>query len=171
MVLARTALVTTRGKREARRCGREWTSSLRTSNARAFFTKVESYRSGIPFAVPIWFASLVSRRRMKDGTDAQTLFKRFADARGREGAGGRQPPECCEGVAGGRVERDQMGSAIFRHGLGRSEPDGLAPRAEACGASGLDPWADQGLSGDHAGGAARRAGRTRASWSSSTRPA
>ena len=36
-------------------------------------------------------------------------------------------------------ERDQMGSTIFRHGIGRPEPDGHAPRAEACGMPGLDP--------------------------------
>ena len=40
-------------------------------------------------------------------------------------------PERCEGAAGGRVERDQMGSTIFRHGIGRSEPDGHASRASS----------------------------------------
>ena len=54
-----------------------------------------------------------------------------------------------------------MGSAIFRHGIGQSEPDGHAPHAEAGGAPGLDPWADQGLSGHHAGGAAGLAWRAR----------
>ena len=72
-----------------------------------------------------------------------------------------KPPERCEGAAGGRVERDRMGSTIFRHGIGRSEPDGHAPRAEACRMPGLDPRADQGLSGNHAGGAAGLAWRAR----------
>ena len=77
--------------------------------------------------------------RTKDGSNAETLFRRSADERSQESDGGQKPPECCEAVADGRFKRDQIGAAPFGHGVGRSEPDGLAPRAEAGGAPVLDP--------------------------------
>ena len=64
----------------------------------------------------------------------------FADARGREGAGGRQPPECCEAVAGGRVEprldlalpeslRHHPQEAGARRGRARTARRAAPPRA------------------------------------------
>ena len=77
--------------------------------------------------------------RTKDPTNAESLFRRSADERSQESDGWRELPECCEAVAGGRVQRDQMGAAPIGHGIGRSEPDGLAPHAEAGGAAVSDP--------------------------------
>ena len=49
----------------------------------------------------------------------------------------------------GRVKRNQIGGALFEHGIGRSELDGRAPRAEVGEVPGLEPQAEQFLSGGH----------------------
>ena len=77
--------------------------------------------------------------RTKDRTDTETLFRRFAGACGQESACGRKLLECCEAVAGGRVKVIKWVRCFFGHGIGQSEQDGRAPRAEAGGPLGLDP--------------------------------
>ena len=86
---------------------------------------MDSYGLEILLAVPI---GLRPQFHDEGRNDAETLFRRSADARGEESAGGRKPPECCETVESGRIERDQLGATLFGSGIGQSESDGRTAR-------------------------------------------